>query len=230
MDYKIINNKYKNIIFIIFFIIIFHFLFLYKKDTIENFGLKDIGKIGKSVNSIGKTVGNLPKQIDRNMSSLSKQIEKNTVVFFEKKIKSIFIQLGNVFNKGIIHPILSLLIGIGSIFVFIFKVLENVVDKIVSLPNCILFYGVGSIGSFSNMIYKSIIPKSIRNIIYKIYSYTFKFIIDWIGYITGYTRSSKKCYSFNVNREISNMSKNFKKISIDFRKNFGRLNFSSIKF
>ena len=122
MDYKLINKKYKKVIFIIFFIIIlyFFFLFLYKKNTIENFGLKDIGKIGNTVDSIGKTVGKLPKQIDGKMESLGKQIEKNTVDFFEKKMKSIFTQLGDIFKKGLVDPIISLIDFIGSIFLFLF--------------------------------------------------------------------------------------------------------------
>ena len=231
MDYINIYKKYKKVIFIIFFIIILHFFFLYlhKKNTVENFGLKDIGKIGKSVNSIGNTVNNLPKQIDNKMNSLGKQIEKNTVDFFEKKMKSIFTQLGDVFNKGLVEPMFSLIAGIGSIFVFLFQVLKIIVDKIISLPNCILFYVFGSIGSFSNMIYRSIMPKFIRNIIYTIYSYTIKFIVDWIGFSTGYTKSSQKCYSFNVKDEISNMNDKFKKIDSNFKNNFGRLDFSSIK-
>ena len=210
----------------------FHFnidLF-FPETTIETFNAKSIGKIGKSVSSIGKSVKKLPKQIDSKMESLGKKIEKNTVSFFKKKMASIFTQLGAVFKNGLIDPIFSLIIGIGSIFVFLFEVLKLIIDKIISLPNCILFYVFGSIGSFSNMIYKMVLPKFLRNIIHTLYSYTFKIIFDWIGNVTGYTYKSKRCYAFNVKDEISNMTKKFKKIDKDFKNDFGRLDFSKIKF
>jgi len=230
MNFKIKNNN-RNLFLIISLIIFCYCLFsyLYKENTIENFGLKDIGKITSSVNSIGKQVGKIPQQIDKKMESLGKQIEKNTVNFFQKKMKSIFTQLGDIFKKGLIDPIFSLIVGIGSIFIFIFEILKLIVDKIISLPNCILIYVFGSIGSFSNMIYKSIMPKFIKDIISKIYSYTIKFIVDWIGDSTGYTNKSKKCYAFDVKGEISNMNDKFKKIDSNFKNNFGRLDFGSIK-
>jgi len=66
MNFKIKNNN-RNLFLIISLIIFCYCLFsyLYKENTIENFGLKDIGKITSSVNSIGKQVGKIPQQIDK---------------------------------------------------------------------------------------------------------------------------------------------------------------------
>jgi hypothetical protein len=217
------------IIGIIYYIFFHYNIHFFSETTIENFNAKSISKIGKSVSSIGKSVNKLPKQIDSKMESLGKKIEKNTVLFFKKKMASIFTQLGAVFKKGLIDPIFSLIIGIGSIFVFLFEVLKLIVDKIISLPNCILFYVFGSIGGVSNTIYKMVLPKFLRSILHTLYVYTFKIIFDWIGHITGYTNQSKKCYAFNVKDEISNMTKKFKKIDKDFKNDFGRLDFSKIK-
>jgi len=231
MNNKKVINIYNFFILLIVLLVCYYLLYLISKETtIENFSIKDIGKISSSVKDINNSVNKLPAQINNKMESLGKKIEKNTIIVLQKKMKSIFTQLGEIFNKGLINPIFSLIIGIGSIFILIFEVLKIIVDKIVSLPNCIIIYIFGSIGSFINIIYKKIIPKFIRNIVSKIYSYTIKFIIDWIGKTTGYVKKSEKCYAFNVKDQISNMNNNFKKIDSNFKNNFGRLDFSSITF
>lgn len=70
----------------------------------------------------------------------------------------------------------------------------TLIDKIFLLPKCIIPYFFGFIEYILNIIYTSIIPKTIRNIIDVIYSYTLKIIIDLIYDFTGYTQKKKQCY------------------------------------
>lgn len=253
----------EKILFIIVLLLLLYYIInYYKNKQIEQFDIKDIGKIGDTVNSFGRTIGSLPKQIDNKVQSLAKEIEKKTVReintisskvkeipkeidrkvqklakdlkreiedFFTKKIKSIFTQLGNVFKKGLIDPIFNVFIGIGSIFELIFKILTTIIDKIVSLPNCILLYFFGSIEDVFNNVYNSLVPKSIKNILGKIYTYTIKIFVDMFNNWTGYGKKKKKCYDFNIKKEVSKMNSNFKKIDQSFKKDFGRLDFASIK-
>ena len=87
-------------------------------DSIDN---KLTGKVTEMSNKINDNVKNMGKEIEKNtvekMEQIGKQIEKNTIDIFTNKLKSIFTQLGDMFNKGLIKPILNLFIGIGNIFV-----------------------------------------------------------------------------------------------------------------
>tara|TARA_Y100000389_G_scaffold194699_1_gene225067 strand:- start:3945 stop:4715 length:771 start_codon:yes stop_codon:yes gene_type:complete len=253
----------KAILIIIFLLIIIYYtLHCYKYKNIESFDIKDIGKIGDTVNDFGRTIDSLPKQIDSKVQSIGKEIEKNTLreindivdkvneipkevdkkvqkvatdikdeveEFFSKKIKSVFTQLGNVFKKGLIDPIFNVFIGIGSIFELIFKILLTLIDKIILLPNCILPYFIGSIEDIFKQIYNSIVPNTIKYIIYNIYSYTIKVFVDMFDNSIGYTKKKKKCYDFDIKKEVSKMNDSFKKIDQGFKKDFGRLDFGSIK-
>jgi len=44
---------------------------------------------------------------------MGKQIEQKTMNTVTQKFESVFIQFGDIFNKGIIEPILTLFKGIG---------------------------------------------------------------------------------------------------------------------
>lgn len=240
---------------LIIFLSIYSLLNYLKHKQIENFDIKDISKIGDTVKDFGRTISSLPKQIDNKVQSISKDIEKKTVGeinkltkeidskvkhvatdikrevedFFTKKLTSVFTQLGNIFKKGLIDPIFNVFIGIGSIFELIFKILLTVIDKIVSLPDCILPYFLGSIEDVVLSMYRSIVPKSIKNILDTIYSYTIKIFVDMFDNWAGYTKKRRKCYEFKIKDELSKMNSNFKKIDQSFKKDFGKLDFGSIK-
>tara|TARA_Y100000389_G_scaffold194699_1_gene225071 strand:- start:7153 stop:7431 length:279 start_codon:yes stop_codon:yes gene_type:complete len=71
------------------------------------------------------------------------------------------------------------------------------IDKIFLLPKCIIPYFFGFIEYMLNIIYTSVIPKAIRNIIDFIYSYTLKIIVDLIYDFTGYTQKRNNVIKIN---------------------------------
>jgi hypothetical protein len=227
---------------LLIFIICYSFFFKKK----EGFGLKDIDNMFGDVKNITKVVGNIPNEINNidnkltqqvnNMGNeikkqteeMGKEIEKNTINILTKKLGSIFIQIGDIFNKGIIEPILALFNGIGNIFLQIFNILKEVGNKIVSLPNCIFTYAIKETINTFNYLYNKIIPKFLRNIISFIYRYTFRYLFEFIGYITGYDNSVQKCYGFNVSSQVDNINSSLNKIQSSFKTDFGNLDFSQI--
>jgi len=199
-------------------------------DSIDN---KLVGKVTKLGDQINDNVKQMGKEIEKNtldkMEKLGKQIEKTTIDIFTKKLTSIFTQIGDMFNKGIIEPIINLFVGIGKIFVQIFGILEEISNKIVQLPNCIFTYAIKSTIDSLNYMYNKIIPKVIRTPLSFIYNYTLGIIFGFIANITGYNSSVQKCYGFNVNAEINKINSNLNNINSSFKNNFGDINFSKIK-
>jgi hypothetical protein len=241
------------IMFMIF--IIFHNIFLKKK---EYFSINDIDNMFDDVNKITRVVNNVPEQINKINDKLGQQVNKmgqqieqktekmvkqieektkdmgekiqeNTINILTNKLKNIFIEIGNVLNTGIIKPILAVFTGIGNIFIQIFNILKEIGNKIVSLPNCIFTYAIKSTIDTLNALYDRIFPKFLKNIFSSIYYYTFKYVFDFIGYITGYDDNVKRCYGFNVSSELGKINSNFDKIKSSFEKDFGRLDFSKIQ-
>lgn len=156
------------------------------------------------------------------------EIQKNTVDIFTKKLASIFKQLGDMLNSGLIKPITDLFIGIGNIFVQIFNILKEVGDKIVSLPGCMFTYFFKSIVDILNEFY-SLIPQIIRKPISFIYKYTLGYIIDFLADITGYNTNVQRCYGFNIDSQVNKINSNLTNINSSFKDNFGNINFSEIK-
>jgi len=78
-------------------------------------------------------------------------------------------------------------------------------------------------------IYRQVVFKFLRDILSTIYEYTLKYVFDFIGYITGYNDSVKKCYGFNVSTEVGKMNSNLKDIQSAFNKGFGKMDFSQIR-
>lgn len=228
-------------IFLIF--IILNSLFNKKK---EGFSINDIDNMFDDVNNITKVVGEVPEQINnidnkltqqvnnmgdqivKKTEEMGKEIEKNTINILTVKLKSIFVQIGDIFNNGIINPILALFNGIGNIFVQIFNILKEIANKIVSLPNCIFTYAIKETINTFEYLYNKILPKFLRNILSFIYQYTFRYIFDFIGYITGYDESVQKCYGFNVSSEVDNINSSLNNIETSFKNDFGNLDFSQI--
>jgi hypothetical protein len=218
-------------IFLIFIII--SSFFLKKK---EGFSVNNINNMFNDVKNITKVVGEVPEQINnidkkltQQVNNMGKEIEKNTINILTNKLKSIFIQIGDIFNKGLINPMLALFNGIGNIFVQIFNILNEIANKIVSLPNCIFTYAIKETINIFDYLYNQI-PKILRNIFSFIYKYTFRYLFEFIGYITGYTSSVKKCYGFNISTQVDNINSSLNNIESSFKNDFGNLDFSQIKF
>lgn len=239
------DSLYKNYILyfisIIMLIILFtQFSFSYKK---EGFSTNDINKIFNQTNNIMRIAERLPNQVtsvSREIQNAPKQIinDVERVVtkkinevenVFTKKIRSVLDQIVQIFMDAIVNPIISVFVGIKTIFVEIFNILKKITDKIITLPSCMTTYLTKTITDTIYAIYASIIPRIIRSPISTIYHYTLRFPVDFIAERSGYNSSVKKCYGFNVNNEINNMNKKLNDINKAFTNDFGRLNFNKIR-
>lgn len=225
--------------------IIFDNIFFKQK---EGFSTGDINNMFNDVKNITRTVKDVPsqiskiddkltdkvtqlgKKIEKNTQEMGKKIQENTINIVTNKLKNVFVEIGDVLNDGIVKPILQVFVGIGNIFVQIFNILKEIGNKIVSLPNCIFTYAIKSTIDTMYFFYDKIMPKFIKNIFSFIYDYTLSYIFGFIGYLTGYSDSVKKCYGFNVSTEVDKIKSNLGKIQSSFKNDFGRLNFSQIKF
>jgi hypothetical protein len=251
-----INIFFIYVLIIIFlYIIITNLLIYYKKQTtlIEGLSVKKISKkvekgakkAGKKVEKGAKKAGKsvekglkqadpakaikelekVIKKIQNDLKKIPKQIDDKILSKFTK----FFTQLGSILNKGIVKPLETLFIGIGNIFVFLFQILKMIGDKIVSLPGCILYYIFDSIlaGIFGTLrtIFQVLRLKVINRWIINPIENGINNVLDWIGY----TDASRRCYAFNVNKEVDKMNNGFQKIDKEFKSNFGKLNFNEIK-
>ena len=185
---------------------------------------------GRIENRLNEQVTRLERTIDDKTTQIGQIIQQNVLVIFKEKIGNIFIQLGNIFKDGIVDPILEVFNGIGNIFTKVFNILKEIANKIISLPNCIFTYAIASTIDTIYFFYERITPKFLKNIFSSIYYYTFRYVFDFIGYITGYNDSYNRCYEFNVSSEVDKIQSNLVNIQSSFTKDFGRLNFSQIKF
>lgn len=231
------NNDviYKN--YIIYFIclvmisILFFQLFSLPNDK-EGFSTKDIDKIFNQTNKIMGIAEKIPKQVNSvsdEIKKAPKQIISEVETVVTKKLQSVFTQIGDIFMDGIVKPILAVFIGIQTIFVQIFNILKKIVDKIISLPSCMFTYLFKTIIDTFYSIYAYIIPKFIRSPVSTIYNYTLRFIVDPIAEYSGYNSSVRRCYGFNVDKEVDKMNQKLQDIDKSFKKDFGKLNFNKIK-
>jgi len=245
---KQMNKKLKLKVILILSILLFfiiYYMFFYK--TSEGFSVNDIDKMFDDIKDVTKTVNDIPNeinnidkkftqevtkvgsQLEKKTEEMGKEIEIKIVNSITVKLKSIFTQLGEIFNNGLIKPILNLFVGIGNIFMQIFDILKQIGNKIASLPNCIITYIIkGSIDT-TESIYNKIMPNFLKNIISFVYKYTLRYIFDFIGNITGYSDNVDKCYNFSVSTNVDKINSNLTNISSSFKNDFGHLNFSSIK-
>jgi hypothetical protein len=209
--------------------IIFSSIFLQKK---EGFSIKDIDNVVDDVKKVTKVIGDIPdeiKNITNKVNDMGKIIEKNLLDVLTKKIGSIFTQIGDILNEGLVEPVTAVFIGIGDVFLAIFGILGAIGEKIVSLPGCMFVYMIQEVINVCKFFYRKLVPTGLKNIFSVIYRYTFKYIFDFIGRITGYNASVQRCYGFNVSSEVDNIKSSFSKIGDTFKKDFGRLNFGKIK-
>jgi predicted PurR-regulated permease PerM len=243
-----ININSKNTIIIllnVLFVIIISYNLFYKQ--VESFSVNDIDNMFDDIKDVTKAVNKLPNeinnidtkltqqvnnvatQLEKKTEEMAKEIEKKTITILTDKLKSVFIQIGDIFNKGIIEPILAVFNGIGNIFVQIFNILKETGNKIISLPNCIMTYMITEAINTFYFFYNIIMPKFLKNIASSIYHYTLRYIFDFIGYITGYSDSVKRCYGFNVSTEVDKINSNLNDINSSFKKDFGHMDFSKIQ-
>lgn len=247
---------YKNFLlyFISFLMIILLFIQFINYNSKEGFSTKDIDKIfnqtnnimriaeriPNQINSVSNEIKTAPKEIVKDVEkSVTTKINKVEEVFtkkinkledvFTNKIKSVLNQIGKVFMDGIVNPIIAVFVGIQTIFIEIFNILKKIVDKMISLPSCMFTYTFKTSTDTIDGIYRSAIPKSIRSPISTVYNYTLAYPVNFISYQSGYDSSVRKCYGFNVDKEINNMNKKLNDINDAFKNDFGRLNFNKIK-
>ena len=166
--------------------------------------IQGIGKdITKSVDSVKDVGTKITSEIDHTLTKFLKEVEKLVV----NKITSFFTQFGNILYKGIINPLIVLFEGIGGI----------------------LIYAITTFFSVIHEIYTKIFPAFLRNIIGKVYDFIIDPPLSWFLDLIGYTNASKKCYKFDVNSKIDNMEHGFSNIDKVFKRDFGKLDFGSIK-
>ena len=58
--------------------------------------------------------------------------------------------------------------------------------------------------------------------------FEFRYVFEFIGYITGYDASVQKCYGFNVSNEVDKINSSLNNIESSFKNDFGNLDFSQI--
>jgi F0F1-type ATP synthase membrane subunit b/b' len=187
---------------------------------------KQTEEMGNQIKKQNEEMGN---QIKKQTEEMGKEIEKKTLTILTTKLGSIFIQIGDIFNKGIVEPILAVFNGIGNIFVQIFNILKEIGNKIISLPNCIFTYAIKETINTFNYLYNNLLPTFLKNIFSFIYRYTLKYVFEFIGYITGYNTSVQKCYGFNVSSQVDNINSSLNNIQSSFKTEFGHLDFSKIE-
>ena len=248
----------KHVIFIILSVLLIFIVYKLFFKRNEGFSVKDIDNMFDDIKDVTNTIDDIPKEINnidkkltqqvnnigdklekkteemgnqiiKKTEQMGKEIEKKTINILTEKLKSIFTQLGDIFNKGLINPLLNLFVGIGNIFVQIFGILKQIGNKIVTLPGCIFTYAIKETIDTFEFLYNRIMPNFLKNIISFVYKYTLGYIFGFIGYITGYDDSIKKCYGFNVSTNVDKINSNMTDIYSSFKKDFGRLNFSEIK-
>ena len=226
--------KSKNIIILILNILLFFMIIyglFYKKKEREGFA-DEIKKITNGINDVTKTVGEIPKEmnnisnkLNEEMQEMGRQIENKVL----GKITSIFTQIGDMFNEGLIIPLGTLFTAIGNVFVQLFSIIKMIGNKIGSLPGCIIIYAIQSTIDTMFFVYRQIVPSFIRSNLSVVYKYTLGYIFDFIGWLTGYTAAVKSCYGFNVSDEVDKINSGFKNAQQSFANNFGKLDFSKIK-
>jgi len=158
-----------------------------------------------------------------------KEVERKTNDLVINKIKSFFEQLGDILEIIIVVPFKTLFIGIGDIFLQVFAIIKMIGDKITSLPKCIFTYGIKSFSDSVQSIYRYIMPTFIRNIITSIYNLLFKWLVDYLLRIFGYTDAVRRCYEFNVDEKVDKMNDTLKNISRTFNSSFGKVKDNPIR-
>lgn len=217
-------------------------------NSVKNFANQVKNTITKEINNVVGTMNKLMKQVKNKIESVAKMII-NKIKEFGEKIVKMFKAFGEIIYDGIILPIAHFFAGFAKIFRELFEILMKIVHKIISLPDCMPFYMFSGMYNMMNTFYKMIVPKFIREIfkmiykylivpllkvIYYVFIYPLEFILNLMGmsivkpYQQWRKKTKKKCYDFNVDKQIKNMGRTFSKMAREFAQNFGRLDFSKL--
>lgn len=171
----------------------------------------------KEVTKIARDAQNLAKEAQRGIKDIKTQITSITGKI--AKFGTTFISL---IKEAIVNPFLSLFKGLKSIFNQIFGIFEEIGDKIISLPHCVLFYVTDSVFNTITAISNAILPTFITNIFGTIYSYVFSPVIKWVLNLFEYYETKQKCYSFNVNKQVTKIKSELMQIGGSFERGFGK--------
>ena len=189
--------------------------------NVENVGKQvkkipgDIRKIERKMSSDGK---NISKTIDNKLKKFLKQVE--TLV--TKKIKAFVTSFLKSINGAVIQPLNLILRAFYNMFLQVFSILTKIGDKIKSLPDCAPYYGV--VGTYVEIrkFWKRLLPNFLWKAIEKVGNF-----LQPVLNAFGYKKIKKRCYDFNVNKEINSINTGFETSANEFVKNFG--NFKGIK-
>ena len=189
-----------------------------------------INGVHTQINQVKSTVS----QVEGEVVSLSKKLESEIKRVIDK-IQCIVTQVANAIanlakqiGNAIVKPIIALFKGIGDIFVQIFTILQALANKIASLPGCIPFYMIDTCNSIFQNIIRRFIPGFILDFFNTIYNWTLGIFVKWFLNFIGWNDADQKCYNFNVNSEIQQMSKNLQNIGNAFTSSFGSITLPSI--
>ena len=207
MNYK--KDSKKKILFLVLllfllWIVFFFFIrILFPAKKVESFDLG--GSISSGFNDVGNSIKGAGNSVGGGVTDMTNQI-KRTV---DSEIRNL-----------VVKPFTSLFKGIGNIFVQLFGVLQAIADKIASLPSCMPFYLVDSmIASILGFI-KYVVPGFIYDFFSNLYSWTLGIFVNWFLDLIGWTAADKKCYDFDVNSQISQMSRDAQDIGSSFASAF----------
>lgn len=222
------------LIFIIFLIICF---MLYKSHLKQkeqfmgkvNRAVREVGNVGRKmdriprqINSVGNKINNVGNQIGREVDSKFRKFFRQVENLVTKKIGAFFNSFIKSLKGAIVDPLLALFVAIGNVFVQIFKILRKLGEKIGSLPNCMPFYIISGTYNVTRNFFKSLIPAIIWNFFGNIFRFIGKYTRPTVNWIIGYDKIKKRCYNFNVNKEVRSMGRGFKVAGNKFKNDFGR--------
>ena len=71
-------------------------------------------------------------------------------------------------------------------------------------------------------------PNFLENFISTIYDYTLKIPLEYLSWLIGLDEWWSKCFSFDVNKEISSIKNKFNDANKEFKTTFGRMNFKDL--
>lgn len=179
------------------------------------------------------TVVNEVKKIAEEAKDAAKSAQSGITTLgsiIEKKFTSFGGKFVSIMSDAIIDPFTTLFTGLGKVFNQVFGILKEIGNKIVSLPGCVPFYMIDAVSNTIEGISKSILPNFITNFFGLIYDYIFNPIISWFLNLFGYYDSKKKCYGFDVDSQLVEITDEFKRIGTSFTDGFGKFDLGKLSF
>lgn len=188
--------------------------------------------VSTQLNDVADKVNDVPRQLQsvrREIEDMGQQVERQTVQLIDRKLKSVFTQLGDVFRDGLIHPIWNAMQSLGRVAEQLGSILEMLGQKITGLPGCLFTYFVHESMRTLYAIYYAIMPSVLRHWIDWLYQHTLGVPIEAFLWLIGYSDSVRTCYAFRVDDEVRAMRQAFLRIGNTFAQDFGKLDFQQIR-